>query len=57
MVLFNSFTCLIVFSCISLKGLCVSSLGASVCLSSPVFFKGVIYVSFKVFYHLHEIVF
>jgi hypothetical protein len=33
--LFNFFTYLIVFSCISLMGLCVSSLRASTCL--PVF--------------------
>jgi hypothetical protein len=30
--LFNSFTCLIVFSCISLRDLFVSSLRASTCL-------------------------
>jgi hypothetical protein len=31
--LFNSFTCLILFSCISLRDLHVSSLRASICLS------------------------
>jgi hypothetical protein len=35
MVLFNSFTCLVVFSCYSLGDFCVSSLKASSCL--PVF--------------------
>jgi hypothetical protein len=35
MVLFNSFTCLVVFSCNSLRGICVSSLRASTYL--PVF--------------------
>jgi hypothetical protein len=34
-VLFNSFTCLVVFSCNSLRDFCVSSLRASTCL--PVF--------------------
>jgi hypothetical protein len=38
MVLFISFTCLIVFSYNSLRDFCVSSLRASTCL--PVFFKG-----------------
>ena len=32
MVLFNYFTCLVVFSCNSLRGFCVSSLRASTCL-------------------------
>jgi hypothetical protein len=35
MVLFNSFTCLVVFSYNSLRDICVSSLRASTCL--PVF--------------------
>jgi len=41
MFLFNSFTCLVVFSCISFRNLCVSSLRASACL--PVF----CYISLK----------
>jgi hypothetical protein len=35
MVLFNSFTCLVVFSCNPLRNFCVSSLRTSTCL--PVF--------------------
>ena len=41
MVLFNSFTCLVVFSCNYLRDFCVSSLRVSTCL--PVFF----YISLK----------
>jgi hypothetical protein len=33
MVLFNSFTCLVVFSCISLRDFCVSSLRCFTCSS------------------------
>jgi hypothetical protein len=33
MVLFNSFTCFVVFSCNSLRDFCVSSLRASTCLA------------------------
>ena len=43
------------FSHVYLRDLCVSSLRASTCyLCSPVFFKGVIYILFKIFYHIHE---
>jgi hypothetical protein len=38
MVLFNSFTYLFVFSCNSLRDFCVSSLRASACFLSTVFF-------------------
>jgi hypothetical protein len=37
-VLFNSFTCLVVFSCNSLRYFCVSSLRASTCLPVEVVF-------------------
>jgi len=52
MVLFNSFTCLVIFSCNSLRDFCVSSLKASTCVLLY-FFKGVIYV-LKVLSHHHE---
>jgi hypothetical protein len=55
-ILFNSFTCLIAFFCISIRVLFVSSLRASTCL--PVFFlfffKGVIYILLKGLYYLHD---
>jgi len=55
-VFFNSFICLIVFSCNSLRDCCVSSLRASNCLSvfSCIFLMGIIYVLLKVLYHYHE---
>jgi hypothetical protein len=56
MVLFNSFTYLIVLSCISLRDLFVSSLRASTCVFLY-FFKGIIYVFLKVLYHLHKMKF
>ena len=56
MVLFNSFTCLVVFSCNSLRDFCVSYLRASSYLSvfSSIFLKRVIYVLLKVLYHHRE---
>jgi hypothetical protein len=56
-ILLISFACLIVFSCNYLRDFCVSSLRGSTCLLTCVllhFFKGVIYVLLKVFYHHHE---
>jgi hypothetical protein len=40
-VLFNSFTCLVVFSYNTLRDFCVSSLRASNCLSKQYLYKGV----------------
>jgi hypothetical protein len=56
MVLFNSFTCLDVFYCNSLRDFCVSSLRTSTCFTCVrlYFFKGVIYVLLKVLYHHSE---
>lgn len=54
-VLFNSFTCLIVFSCISLRDFCVSSLWASTCLPVfCIFLRELLMFSFKVLHHLHK---
>jgi hypothetical protein len=44
MILFNSFTCLIVFPCNSLRVICICSLSVSVYLCSSVFFKKAIRV-------------
>jgi hypothetical protein len=51
-VLFNSYTCLVVFSCISLRDLCVSSLRVSTCL--PVFSCISLKELFMSLYHHHE---
>ena len=57
MVWFNSFTCLVAFSCNSLRDFCVSSLRASNCLPVCSVFllgRGVIFVPLQVLYHHHE---
>ena len=54
--LFNSFTCLVVFSCNSLRGF-LFFLFKGIYLFSCVLlciFKGVIYILLKVLYHHHE---
>jgi hypothetical protein len=51
-VLFNSFSCLFVFSCNSLKDFCVTSLLASTCYLLYIF-KAVIYVLLKFLCHHH----
>jgi hypothetical protein len=55
-VLFNSFTYLVVFSCNSLRDIYISSLRGSICLTFVLlyFFKGVIFVLLKVLYHHHK---
>jgi hypothetical protein len=55
MVLFNSFNCLVVFSCNSFRDFCVSSLRSSRCL--PVFScisLRELFMSFLNPYHHHE---